>query len=778
MDLDKFPASKVHQLAKKYESSMATARHIKQIAGEMQATQIHLMRHQCTELSYGKYKKQKPQAKPRPMQNKNAEQKQPRYHKESFDPRNAYRQKDRCSKCGDSTHLEGFTCPAKRYQCKSCHKFGYFKSLCFMKGQQKQAYHKPCKPKAYQRTAGTIQAYDNQSESESSDNSFCLQLQIKCVQAQNKTDKKPACLITNLPYRLKMHENRNLYLRARLDTCTDVNIMPTSVYKLVFCDPNLEKLIPNKLQIGTYTNNTVKIMETCKLYLVHPDTKKLIETIFYVATNDGSVLLSCKSTLALDLIQPRSRLDYLPPRASLLTSTQNHPKKTKQVQAPVQKLSSKQLCAQSQPKAETSTPSNVHDSSQLPAMKQQKPCKMISSKDQIIRNYPDVFKGIGKFPGPLYTIHLDPSIQPKQTPCRPVPIHLKETFKKEIDQMLQAGVLKPLTEATPWINSLVLVESKDKSRNHKLRICLDLTNLNKANIREPYHFKTPEDIAHLIAGACTMKALDCHEGYWHQQLDEQSSYMMTFNTEFGRYRYTVMPFGATVAGDVFLYKLDECFGHIPNVIVIADDNMVVGKQPNQKDHDQALTTLLETARHCNVRLNYEKLQYKQMEVELFGDTYTVDGHKPAKRKVQAIVEMLAPSCKKEVQSFIGMINYLSKFSARLSELALPIRELAKDKVAFNWDPEHQAAFKLVKKEIAAVPILAYYDPKKTTVLQTDASINGLGTCLLQDDNPVYFASKALMEAQHGYVAIELGVSCSSLGNGKVPSLSVWESLPT
>ena len=297
-------------------------------------------------------------------------------------------------------------------------------------------------------------------------------------------------------------------------------------------------------------------------------------------------------------------------------------------------------------------------------------------------------------------------------------------------------MLKPVTEATPWINSFVLVESKDKSRNHKLRICLDSINLNKAIIQEPYHFKTSEDIAHLIARACTLAVLDCHKGYWHQQQDEQSSYMTIFNTEFGRYRYTVMPFGATVAGDVFQCKLDECFGHIPNVIVIADGIMVIGKQPNHKDHDQALTTLLETARQCNVRLNYEKLQYKQTEVEFFGETYTVNGHKPAKRMVQAMVKMPTPHCKKEVQSFIRMINYLSKLSARLSELALPIRELAEDKVAFNWGPEHQPAFKQVKNEIVATPILANYDPKKTTVLQTDASTNGLGASLLQDDKLV------------------------------------------
>ena len=438
-----------------------------------------------------------------------------------------------------------------------------------MKGQQKQAYHKPHKPKAHQLTAGTILAYDSQSESEGSDNSFCLQLQIKHVQAQSKIDNKPACLITNLPYRLKMHENRNLYLRARLDTSTDLNIMLASVYKLVFHDPNMEKLTPNKLQIGTYTNDTVKIVGTCKLYLVHPDTKKLIETIFYVATNDGSVLLSCKSTLALDLIQPRSR-------------PQVH--------------SSKQLSAQSQAKAETSMPSNAHDSPQVPEIRQHGSHKKITSKDHIMKHYPDVFEGIGKFLGPPYTIHLDPCIQPKQTLCRPVQIHLKETFKKEIDKMLQAGVLKPLTEATSWINSFLLVESKDKSRHHKLRIYLDPTNLNKAIIWEPYHFKTPEDIAHLIARTCTLTVLDCHKGYWHQQVDEQSSYMTTFNTEFGRYSYTVMPVGATVAGDVFQHKLDKCFGQIPNVIVIADDIMAVGKQPNHKNHDKALTTLLETAR--------------------------------------------------------------------------------------------------------------------------------------------------------------------------------------
>ena len=204
-------------------------------------------------------------------------------------------------------------------------------------------------------------------------------------------------------------------------------------------------------------------------------------------------------------------------------------------------------------------------------------------------------------------------------------------------------------------------------------------------IRELYHFKTPEDISHLLADSTVMTVLNCKKGYWHQELDEASSYLTTFNTEFGRYQYTVMLFGAIIAGDVFQQKLDQCFGHLQNVIVIADDIMVVGKQPNHKDHDLALTMLLNTARKCNIGLNYKQLQYKQREVEFFREMYMLDGQKPAQSKIKAIQEMPHPQCKKQVQSFIGMINYLSKFSAQLSELAEPIGDLCKEKVPSTGD---------------------------------------------------------------------------------------------
>ena len=105
--------------------------------------------------------------------------------------------------------------------------------------------------------------------------------------------------------------------------------MPACVYRLVFKDPHLKKLALSTMDIGTYTTDTVKSVGSCLFYLVHPNTKKLQEVAFFVAESDGSVLLSCTTALALALIEPRTRLDYLSPRASLITNSVDHPKKTK-----------------------------------------------------------------------------------------------------------------------------------------------------------------------------------------------------------------------------------------------------------------------------------------------------------------------------------------------------------------------------------------------------------------------------------------------------------------
>ena len=169
-----------------------------------------------------------------------------------------------------------------------------------------------------------------------------------------------------------------MYLQARLDTCADVNIMLASVYHLIFKDPEMKKITPCKMQIGMYTADTVKIVGSCTFYVVHSDSKKLVPVTFYVSTNDGSVLLSCKTTLALHLIALRSRLDYLPLWASLITSTMDHPKETRQASLKVHS-SQQEVSPQMQEAQCQATTSVCTNSVQKPGMNM-----LVTSKEQIL----------------------------------------------------------------------------------------------------------------------------------------------------------------------------------------------------------------------------------------------------------------------------------------------------------------------------------------------------------------------------------------------------------
>ena len=123
--------------------------------------------------------------------------------------------------------------------------------------------------------------------------------------------------------------------------------------------------------------------------------------------------------------------------------------------------------------------------------------------------YPEAFDGIGCFPGPPYHIQVDPHITPKQTPCRPVPVHLKRTIQARNWQDVPNWYPDACTPSHTLDNSSVLVEGKDKFGKLNPRICLDPTNLNKVVLCEPYYFKTPEDIAHLLADTCVITVRDC-----------------------------------------------------------------------------------------------------------------------------------------------------------------------------------------------------------------------------------------------------------------------------
>jgi hypothetical protein len=246
--------------------------------------------------------------------------------------------------------------------------------------------------------------------------------------------------------------------------------------------------------------------------------------------------------------------------------------------------------------------------------------------------------------------------------------------------------------------------------------------------------------------------VDATKGYWHVPLDQESSYLTTFSTPFGRFRFKRLPFGLVVSQDIFQKQLDSAFAGLDGITGIADDTFVYGA--SEKEHHTNLTKLMERAQQKGVVFNKAKVQFKCKEVSFFGHTWTPQGIKPDNKKVSAILDMKPPEDVKSLQSFLGLVNYLTRYSGRLATLSAPLRDLTKKDTAYSWGPEHDRAFTEVKKEVSSLGVLRYFDPNAETVIETDASLKGLGAVLLQDGKPVCYASKALTETEQRYSNIE------------------------
>ncbi len=368
----------------------------------------------------------------------------------------------------------------------------------------------------------------------------------------------------------------------------------------------------------------------------------------------------------------------------------------------------------------------------------------------VLEEFADVFKGIGLFPGEC-TIHLDPHATPVVHPPRRIPLALRSRLKEELESMERQGVIVKVTEPTEWVNSMVVAE---KPRTGQLRVCLDPRNLNKAIKRPHYPLPTLEDLTPKLAGAQYFSVLDARSGYWAIKLTEESSRLTTFNTVFGRYRFLRLPFGLISAQDEFQRKIDETYEGLNGVMAIVDDILIYGQ--TKAEHDENLHVMLQRSRERGVKLNPGKSVICATEVSYFGHLLTAEGVKPDPAKVAAVRDMEPPKDKGELETVLGMINYLSKFAPGLSNVNAPLRQLHKESSEFVWDVQHDKAFKKMKELLTCEPgpVLAYFDPHKELRLQVDASKYGLGAVLMQDGRPIAYSSKSLSESEINYAQIE------------------------
>ena len=375
------------------------------------------------------------------------------------------------------------------------------------------------------------------------------------------------------------------------------------------------------------------------------------------------------------------------------------------------------------------------------------------TQDKVESTYADVFQGLGKFPGEPYKLRLKPDAVPAKHRPRKVPVHLQDAFHEEVERLVKIDVLEKVTEPTEWVNSFVIVEkvidsSNAHSPNHvikkSIRLCIDPKDLNEALEREPYYSRTIDELISMFAGAKVFTIVDMDKGYWQVVLHPESRKLTCMAFDIGRYQFKRLPMGSKVASDIFQRMLDSVYIGLPGVTGIADDMVIFGR--NEEEHDRNLILFLETTRKNGLVLNKKKLQFKKEEVSFFGHRWNSTGISPDPKKTESILKMQFPPDKETMHSFLGLVNFLNRYTPKLAELCSPLRKpILKDSHYSPGDPEH-AAFDAIKEEFKKKIILPYFDRNKETILQTDASKKGFGAVILQEEQPIYYASRALTSA--------------------------------
>ena len=169
--------------------------------------------------------------------------------------------------------------------------------------------------------------------------------------------------------------------------------------------------------------------------------------------------------------------------------------------------------------------------------------KLPITKEYILKEYHDVFKGVGTLPGGPYHIRLKEQYRPVQHPPRSVPIAMQTAYKAELDRLTKEGIITEVKEHTEWINSIVPVMKP----NGSLRLCLDPKDLNKVIERNQWYSRTIDDILPELAKSKYKTLKDATSGYWHVVLDLASSLLTMFNTPWGKFRWLRLPFGLKIA---------------------------------------------------------------------------------------------------------------------------------------------------------------------------------------------------------------------------------------
>jgi hypothetical protein len=375
----------------------------------------------------------------------------------------------------------------------------------------------------------------------------------------------------------------------------------------------------------------------------------------------------------------------------------------------------------------------------------------LSTTSVSLADYPTLTNGFGRLKGFVHRPHIDLSVRPVQQKFYHQPLALRQPISDELQRMERDGIFER-SDTSVWMSNIVVARKKSGG----VRICVNLSDVNKALIPQRYPLPTMEELTEQIAGATVFSKLDLAWGYLQLELAEECRYITAFVSHEGVFQFRSLPFGLTSGPSAF-QQVVRIITELPGCVNILDDLLIWGR--DMAEHDARLRNVLDRLAKYGATLRVEKCVLGQPEVDFNGHRVSANGVRPLQSNVAALKRIPPPTNQRQLSRFVGAATYYAKFVPLFAELCRPFRPLLKSNSEWAWSTDCQQAFDTIKEKIASPPTLAHFDVSADETLVTcDASASALGACLSQKvgdvERPIAFASRVLSPAERKYSASE------------------------
>ena len=360
---------------------------------------------------------------------------------------------------------------------------------------------------------------------------------------------------------------------------------------------------------------------------------------------------------------------------------------------------------------------------------------------------------------------------PIKVPHRKIPPQHWSEVREYLQKSLDRDIIKP--SSSPYAAPVVLVRKKDGT----LRLCVDYRSLNARTHKDAYPLPRIEEALEVMKGSKYFASLDLAHGFNQIPMAAADMEKTAFRVGTGGlYEYTRMPFGLCNAPATFMRLMDRVFGdqNFQTLLIYLDDILIFGR--TFEETAERLDMVLTRLEQYNLKVKPEKCQLFHQRLRYLGHVVAENGIAPDPEKTRTVEEWTTPQSETELRQFLGLASYYRRFVPGFAKIAAPMHALlgGTDKkkpkrrnnmgpsFADGWNESCDTAFSELKQRLVSAPVLGYPDFTKPFILETDASLQGLGAVLSQrQENGVVvlsYASRGLRESEknmQNYSSIKL-----------------------